>query len=78
VTSRAGLSERSFSRRPEVLVALSFEMNCASATLRFTTGDDTWAVTSVIECVALTAVAGGAQSRFRGSCQSRFMFQFWC
>jgi hypothetical protein len=73
VKSRADLSARSFISDPELLVALSLEMNCASDAFRFTTGDEAWMSTSVTDLV----VASGAQSRLRGSCQSRFMFQVW-
>jgi hypothetical protein len=73
VKSRADLSARSFISDPELVVALSVEMNCASEAFRFTTGDEARMSTSVTDSV----VAGGAQSRLRGSCQSRLMFQFW-
>ena len=73
VKSRADLSARSFISDPDLLVALSLEMNCVSEAFRFTTGDEEWTLTSLTDLV----VASGAQSRLRGSCQSRFMFQFW-
>lgn len=72
VKSRADLPARSFISGPELVVALSLEMNCASEVFRFTTGDEEWMSTSVTDLVA-----SGAQSRLRGSCQSRPMFQFW-
>jgi hypothetical protein len=74
--SWADLSARSFISGPELLVAVSLEMNCASEAFKFTTGDEARMLTSVAALVA-DAVASGAQSRLRGSCQSRFMFQFW-
>jgi hypothetical protein len=77
VKSRADLSARSFISDPELLVAVSLEMNCASEAFRFTTGDEAWMSTSVTDLVVVDAVASGAQSRLRGSCQSRLMFQFW-
>jgi hypothetical protein len=77
VKSRADLSARSFISDPELLVAVSLEMNCASEAFRFTTGDEAWMSTSVTDLVLVDAVASGAQSRLRGSCQSRLMFQFW-
>ena len=77
VKSRADLSARSFISDPVLLVALSSEMNCASEAFRFATGDEAWMLTSVTDLVVVDAVASGAQSRLRGSCQSRFMFQFW-
>jgi hypothetical protein len=76
--SRADLPERSFISGPVVLAALSLEMNCASETFRFTTGAEVCVMTFVTDRLVLTtAAAGGAQSRLRGLCQSRFMFQFW-
>ena len=77
VKSRADLSARSFISDPDLLVDLSLEMNCASEAFRFTTGDEAWVSTSVTDLVVVDAVVSGAQSRLRGSCQSRFMFQFW-
>ena len=77
VKSRADLSARSFISDPVLLVALSLEMNCASEAFRFATGDEAWMLTSVTDLVVVDAVASGAQSRLRGSCQSRLMFQFW-
>jgi len=77
VKSRADLSARSFISDLELFVALSVEMNCASEAFRFTTGDEAWMSTSVTDLVVVDAVASGAQSRLRGSCQSRLMFQFW-
>jgi len=77
VKSRADLSARSFISDPELLVAVSLEMNCVSEAFRFTTGDEAWMSASVTDLVVVDAVASGAQSRLRGSCQSRFMFQFW-
>ena len=77
VKSRADLSARSFISDPVLLVALSLEMNCASEAFRFATGDEAWMLTSVTDLVAVDAVASGAQSRLRGSCQSRLMFLFW-
>ena len=71
VKSRGDLFARSFISGPELLVALSVEMNCVSEAFRFTTGDEAWVLTLV------DAVASGAQSRLRGWCQSRPMFQFW-
>ena len=73
VKSRVDLSARSFISDPELLAVLSLEMNCVSEAFRFTTGDEAWVSTSVTDLV----VGSGAQSRLRGSCQSRFMFQFW-
>jgi len=77
VKSRRDLSARSFISRPELLVALSLEMNCASEAFRFTTGDEAWMLTLVADLLVVDAVASGAQSRLRGWCQSRLMFQFW-
>ena len=77
VKSRADLSARSFISDLELFVALSVEMNCASEAFRFTTGDEARMSTLVADLVVVDAVACGAQSRLRGSCQSRFMFQFW-
>jgi hypothetical protein len=77
VKSRGDLSARSFISGPELLVALSLEMNCASEAFRFITGDEAWILALVADLVVVDAVAGGAQSRLRGSCQSRLMFQFW-
>jgi len=57
----------------ELRVVLSFEMNCASEAFRFTTGDETRMSTLMTGL----GVAGRAQSRLRGWCQSRPMFQFW-
>src|SRR6266850_7312867 len=76
VKSRADLSARSFISDPELLVALLLEMNCASEAFGFTTEDEAWMSTSVTDLVVVDAVASGAQSRLRGSCQSRLMFQF--
>ena len=73
VKSRADLSARSFISDLELFVALSVEMNCVSEAFRFTTGDEARMLALVTDLV----VAGGAQSRLRGSCQSRLMFQFW-
>jgi hypothetical protein len=73
VKSRGDLSARSFISDPESRVPLSLETNCASEAFRFTTGDEAW----MFALVADLAVAGGAQSRLRGSCQSRFLFQSW-
>jgi hypothetical protein len=73
VKSRVDLSARSFISEPELIDVLSLEMNCASEAFRFTTGDEACVSTSVTDLV----VASGAQSRLRGSCQSRLMFQFW-
>jgi hypothetical protein len=75
VKSRADLCARSFISGPEVLVVLSLEMNCASEAFRLTTGDEAWTLTLTL--VTDLVVVNGAQSRLRGSCQSRFMFQFW-
>jgi hypothetical protein len=75
--SRADLSARSFIIGPGLLVAVSLEMNCASEAFRFTTGDEAWMSASVTDLLLVDAAASGAQSRLRGSCQSRFMFQFW-
>jgi hypothetical protein len=72
VKSRGDLSARSFISGPDLLVVLSLEMNCASEAFRFTTGDEAWVLTWVAD-----AVASGAQSRLRGWCQSRLVFQFW-
>jgi hypothetical protein len=72
VKSRADLSARSFISDPELLVVLSFETNCASEAFKFTTGDEAWVLRLVLD-----AVGSGAQSRLRGWCQSRPMFQFW-
>ena len=77
VKSRADLSARSFISDPDLLVDMSLEMNCASEAFRFTTGDEAWPSTSLPDLVVVDAVASGAQSRLRGSCQSRLMFQFW-
>src|SRR5262245_21797589 len=57
VTSRADLSARPFISGPELLVALSLEMNCASEAFRFTTGDVAWMLTSVSDMVVVDAVA---------------------
>jgi hypothetical protein len=73
VKSRVDLCARSFISGPEVLVVLSLEMNCASEAFRLTTGDEAWMLALVTDLV----VASGAQSRLRGSCQSRFLFQSW-
>jgi hypothetical protein len=75
VKSRADLSARSFTEGPE-FAALSLEMNCASEAFRFTTGAERWVLSWLTDLV-VDAVDSGAQSRLRGSCQSRFMFQFW-
>jgi hypothetical protein len=77
VKSLADLSARSFISGPDLLVALLLETNCASEAFRSTTGDEARMLTWVADLVVLDAVASGAQSRWRGSCQSRFMFQFW-
>jgi hypothetical protein len=77
VKSRVDLFARSFISDPELLGDLSLEMNCVSEAFRFTTGDEAWVSTSVTDLVVVDAVGSGAQSRLRGSCQSRFMFQFW-
>ena len=45
VKSRADLSARSFISDPDLLVALSLEMNCVSEAFRFTTGDEAWMLT---------------------------------
>jgi hypothetical protein len=73
VKSRADLCARSLISGPEVLVVLSLEMNCANEAFRLTTGAEAWGLTLVTDW----GVASGAQSRLRGLCQSRFMFQFW-
>ena len=73
VKSRVDLSARFFISSLELRVALSLEMNCASEAFRFTTGDEMWMLTFTAE----SGWAGRAQSRLRGLCQSRFMFQFW-
>ncbi|ART72095.1 hypothetical protein BTO20_29270 [Mycobacterium dioxanotrophicus] len=77
VKSRADLFARSFISVPDVVVTLSLEMNCVSEAFRLTTGADAWMLTLVTELTALITGAVGAQSRLRGLCQSRFMFQFW-
>jgi hypothetical protein len=77
VKSRVDLAARSFISGPELLVDLSLEMNCASEAFRFTTGDAAWTSTLVADLVVVDAAASGAQSRLRGSCQSRFLFQSW-
>jgi hypothetical protein len=58
------------------LAALPLEMNCASEAFRFTTEDERWVLSSATDLV-VDGVDSGAQSRLRGSCQSRFIFQFW-
>ena len=72
VKSPVDLSCRSVISGPELLVVLSLEMNCASEAFRFTTGDEAWTLVADWWC---DVVASGAQSRLRGSCQSRFLFQ---
>ena len=72
VKSRGDLFARSLISDPDLLVVVPLEMNCASEAFRFTTGEEAWVLAFVVD-----AAASGAQSRLRGWCQSRLMFQSW-